>query len=68
MSNPTTPTIEEMAKSLYQNGMSIYQYDLNKASFILEKTYPNMEISDFFNEIAFDVFFELMRIESTKNT
>ncbi len=60
------PTIEEMAKALYNKGMSIQHYDLDRATFILENTYPNMDISETFPQIAFDVFFELMRIESTK--
>jgi hypothetical protein len=62
----TQPTAEQMAKSLYDNGMSVHHYDLDKATFILENAYPNMGLPDVFPQLAFDVFFELMRLESNK--
>lgn len=60
------PTIEQMAQTLYDCGMSVHVYDLDRATFLLESRFPNMDIPDTFPQIAFEVFFELMRIESTK--
>jgi hypothetical protein len=60
------PPFKEMAKTLRALGMSVYDYEFNKAGYLLEKQYPNRGISDDFHKIAFEVFSELLRLESTK--
>jgi hypothetical protein len=64
----TTPTAEQAAKQLYAKGMSVYEYDENKATYILQKIYPDSQILDDFNKMSFDIYFELIRIESQKTT
>ena len=55
-----------LAKTLNKKGMTIFDYDPDRASFILENEYPNAGICDDFNKISFDIFIELMRIEMSK--
>jgi len=57
----------ELAHTLYQKGITVFEYEPERASFILENEYPNSGVSDYFNEMAFDIFLELMRIEMNKN-
>lgn len=57
----------QLAQTLYQKGITVFEYEPDKASFILENEYPNSGVSDSFNEMAFDIFLELMKIEMNKN-
>lgn len=56
----------DLAKTLHKKGMTIFEYDPDKASFILENEYPNAGICDNFHEVSFDIFLQLMSIEMNK--
>lgn len=60
------PTIEEMAKTLYDDGMRIKNYDIENASNKLEEKYVGQNLSEDFYKIAFDIFCQIMKIETSK--
>jgi hypothetical protein len=59
----TKEQITGIAKTLNSAGFSIHNYDAEKAKMILSDANVSQQTISLFDENAFDVFMELMRIQ-----
>lgn len=66
MENPEKKAINNIAKLLYENGLKTTSYNDEAAMSILVKIEASDELKQLFTSNSFNVFMELMRIETTE--